>query len=328
MTRPDSTYARLALRSLIREMIWLATCDHRQGSKPNVLLFSSRRGGSTFVMELFGVNRGVRTLDQPFATVSRAMTSGQVARVPRFRLGQLTSVNDEVQPALESMVADLFAGRLVINAPVKVWRRGTTWRSDRLVLKITDAIPIIDWFHHHVPAETVYLTRHPIPQALSCIRNGWNLTIDAHLHDDAFIEANLSDSSLATAHDIARSGNDLQRFVLNWMLDNIAPLRLLADRPTWTHVRYEDCVTAPEVTLERLAHRLQLVDIDRMQSMVTRPSVSSHISTPETRQEIASGRAASQLTRWRSRVDGAAEQWCYDLFARFGLDHRVVVPDS
>lgn len=328
MTRPDPLYARVALRSLVREVTWLVTCDHRQGSRPNVLLFSSRRGGSTFVMELLGANRAIRTLDQPFATVSSAMTSGQVARLPRFRQGQLTSVNDVVQPRLASLMDDIFAGRLVINAPVKFWRRGMTWRSDRLVLKITDAIPIIDWFDSNVPCQIVYLSRHPIPQALSCLRNGWNLTIDGHLHDDEFIEANLTDRSLAVAHDVARSGSELQRFVLNWMLDNVAPLRVLVDRPAWTHVRYEDCVTAPDDTLERLARRLGLEDMQRMRAVVTRPSVSSDISTRETRHEIASGRGASQLTRWRSEVDDATERWCYALFEAFDLDPSVVVPEA
>ena len=61
------------------------------------------------------------------------------------------------------------------------------------VLKILDAKPLIGWFAETVPCDVVYLTRHPIPQSMSCLRNGWTLTAAAYLRDERFVEDNLSD---------------------------------------------------------------------------------------------------------------------------------------
>ena len=327
MSRPDRVYFEIAARNAVREAIWLATCRHEQGPKRNVLLFASRRGGSTFAMELIGANRGIRTLDQPFSTLSRSITSGQAAAIPRFHQGQLTSVDPVVAARLSEMMERIFSGRLVINAPTKFWRRDVVFRSDRLVLKITDAKPIIGWFDEHVDAQIVYLTRHPVPQALSCIRNGWNLTVDAHLRDQRYTEEYLDETSLTAAHDVMRSGSLLEQFVLNWLLENAAPLALLRERPHWTHVRYEDCVARPADVLARLSERLDLDDVERMHTVVNRPSVSSHISTDSTRRAIAEGRAIDALERWRNDLDATDLQRCQRLMDQFGYDPESATAD-
>ena len=326
MTRPDRQYLTLALRSAIREAVWLASCDHEQGEKPNILLFATRRGGSTFAMELIGANRGVRTLDQPFSTVSRHVSSAQLAHIPRFHQGQITSVDPTTHDRLYEMVARMLSGRAVVNAPTKIWRRDTTWRSDRLVLKITDAKPVIGWFDREFTADIVYLTRHPIPQALSSLRNRWRLTVDAHLRDSTFIGENVPDAALSFAHDTMRNGSELQQFVLNWILENVAPLRLLPDRPGWTHIRYEDCVLSPERTILQLAERVGLSDVDRMSRVVNRPSVSSKLSTQSTRREIAEGRSTELITRWRRDLAPEEESWCNRALELFGIDPHALLP--
>ena len=324
MTRPDPRYLRLATRTAAKELLWYATCRHQQGDRPNILLFATRRGGSTFAMELIAANRGIRSLDQPLEIHGPSITAAQAARVPVYRQGQITSLDESSEPQLHKLMDDIFAGRVVINAPTRLWRGGAPVRSDRLVLKILDAKPIIDWFDAHVDCQIVYLTRHPVPQALSCLRNRWTLTSQAYLDDHRFVEANLSAGALALAHDTVRSGSDLRRFIVNWALENVAPMRLLGDRPHWFHVRYEDCVTDPTGTLDRLAAGLDLPDVDRMQAVVTRPSVSSRMSTGDVRSTIESGRASEVVSRWRDEIDAADRRWCDDLLRTFGIDPAIV----
>jgi hypothetical protein len=324
MARPDRRYLRLAAKSVAKELLWYATCRHEQGDRPNILLFATRRGGSTFAMELIAANRGIRSLDQPLELLGPSTTAAQTARVPIYRQGQITSLDESSEPQLRSLMDDIFAGRVVINAPTRFWRGDVSLRSDRLVLKILDAKPVIDWFDANLDCRIVYLTRHPVPQALSCLRNRWSLTAHAYLADDRFVEANLSTGALALAHDTMRSGSDLRRFVVNWALENVAPMRLLGDHPDWIHVRYEDCVIDPAGTLDRLAANLDLSDIDRMQAVVSRPSVSSRISTSDTRTRIESGTASEAVSRWRDEVDVADRRWCDRLLETFGIDPAIV----
>jgi hypothetical protein len=324
MTRPDRRYLGLATKTAAKELLWFATCRHEQGDRPNILLFATRRGGSTFAMELIAANRGIRSLDQPLELLGPSTTAAQAARVPIYRQGQITSLDESSERQLRSLMDDIFTGRVVINAPTRFWRRDASLRSDRLVLKILDAKPVIDWFDVNLDCQIVYLTRHPIPQALSCLRNGWSLTAHAYLADDRFVEANLSPGALALAHDTVRGGTDLRRFVVNWALENVAPTRLLPDHPDWIHVRYEDCVTDPTGTLDRLAGHLDLPDVDRMREIVSRPSVSSRRSTSDTRSTIESGRASEVVSRWRDEVDPADRQWCDRLLETFGIDPAIV----
>jgi hypothetical protein len=80
MTRPDRRYVALAAKALTKELLWYLTCQHEQGPEPNILLFATRRGGSTFVMELIGANRGIRSIDQPFEMSSSLLATAQVCR--------------------------------------------------------------------------------------------------------------------------------------------------------------------------------------------------------------------------------------------------------
>lgn len=326
MTRPDRRYLRLAVKSAVKELLWYATCSHEQGDRPNVLLFATRRGGSTFAMEMIGANRGVRTLDQPLELVGEFPTAAQSADVPMFRQGQMTSLDPWTEERLGHAVQRMLDGRSVANAPTRVWRSDVERRSNRLVLKITDAKPIIEWFDDRFDCQIVYFTRHPIPQSISCIRNHWSLTVDAHLRDPDFVAANLSDAAVAAAHDVMTGDDELQQFVLNWALENVAPLRALPERPEWVHVRYEDCVTQPDAVMSVLAERLHLDDSERMQAISSRPSVSSRRSTAGDRQRIASGRSAELATSWRDRIDADAEQRCNRLLDTFGIDPAALLP--
>ena len=328
MSRPDRRYVGLAAKSFAQELLWYLACDHQQGPEPNILLFATRRGGSTFLMELIGANRGIRSLDQPFEMSGTFPTAAQVADLPLFEDGQLTSLDERSARRLQSLTERIFAGKVVINAPSRVWRRDVERRSNRLVLKILDAKPLIGWFSETLPCDIVYLTRHPIPQSVSCLRNDWTLTVGAYLRDERFIEANVSDRALALAHDVMRSGTTLQQFVLNWTLENVAPMRLLPEHPGWLHVRYEDCVTDPTVMVETVAARLRLTDLERMRATVNRPSVSSGMSTDDTRRLIEAGQAAEVVTRWRRSIDDDTEAWCNRLLETFGIDPQVILPTA
>ena len=324
MTRPDTLYAKRAVRAAVREALWASLLRHEQGAEPNILLFATRRGGSTFAMEIIAANRGVRPMNQPLETQSRNLTLAQALEIPRFRQGQITSLTDTDAPQMRRLVERIFDGEIVINAPTKLWNRDVDIRSDRLVLKLTDCKPVIDWFDQTFNADIVYLTRHPIPQSLSCIRNRWTLTVDAHLQDPAFVEAHLDSTTEALAHDVMSSGDQLQQFVLNWVLENVAPMRLLPERPDWVHVRYEDTVSNPHGVFEQLASRLRLTDRDRMEAVLSRPSQSSRRSTEATRRDIESGQGASTLARWQAEVGPEAIAGCDRVLDAFGIDRGLL----
>ena len=122
---PDLTYVKAAARELLRETVWWATTRHRPDGKRNICLFATRRGGSTWCMELIAANRGVRPMNQPLETLSPNLTLSQALELPRFPLGQVTSLSGGRAASMERFVGRLLDGTLVVNAPTKFWRQAS-----------------------------------------------------------------------------------------------------------------------------------------------------------------------------------------------------------
>lgn len=318
--KPSSEHLKRELRALVKEAIWFATTRHEPGAKRDIALFCSRRGGSTMVMEAIAANRGVKFLDQPVEATTETLTAAQARLMPKVESGELVSLDDEMEARLRRLLDGIFEGSLPINAPWRFWRRDFDFRTDRLVLKIVGAKALIDWFDRSYDLDIAYVTRHPVPQALSCIRNGWTLTAKAYLHDDAFVSAQLDAATEAWCWDVLRCGSPLDRFVLNWALENVVPLRLLPDRPHWTFVSYEATVLDPQAVLRRLADALDLSDVDAMLRAVARPSRSSGLSTEVSRGLIEDGDRPALLASWRRHVSGDEERQAMTALDRLGID--------
>jgi hypothetical protein len=310
---------RDGLRAAAKESIWL-TVRYRPGPKPAIALFCTRRGGSTWLMEIIGANRGVLPLNQPLEILTPNLTPHQYKRLPKFDLGQIVHPDPDQERELRAYTDDLMAGRIRVNAPHAFWRRDFQFRTDRLLLKIVDAKPMMDWFAQHYRVDVVYLTRHPVPQALSCIRNGWSTTTNAYLRNEWFADEVVADPKLlAYAREVENTGTDLERFVLNWVIENLYPLRVLADRPDWLALSYEECVSDQDGTLRRVCARLDVGDTDRMHRAARRLSRSAGLSGDEAVSAIRAGNRDEQVSGWLSRVAPDDLDRAARLLDRFGV---------
>jgi len=318
---PSNLAVKLTVRALAKELVWRVATSHTPEPGVNdIAVFATRRGGSTWIMEMIGANRGVRPLNQPLETLSRNLTLGQATEIPKFDQGQITSLPDLERERLHDVISKLLSGELVFNAPVKFWARGFTFKSNRHVLKITDAKPVIGWFSDTFAIDVVYLTRHPIPQALSCIRNKWTLTVRPFLQDERYIAEHLTGVQVDRCRQVMTTGTYLEQFVLNWALENLPPLRLLPTRPEWTHVSYERCVADPVSVVETLAARLHLNDREAMLATIRRPSGSSRRSTASVRDKISTGEGRATLDGWRSAIAANELTSCSRLLDDLGID--------
>src|SRR4051794_23121888 len=168
VVRPDSAWMRYAVGVAVKETIWKATTSHRQGAKPNICLFATPRGGSTWLMEIIGSEPRVRYLHEPFA--SWFGLPAQVRKMPKYECGHpVRFSSDQEEQTFAAYTELLLSGRATVNARWDFWKSGYTFRSDRLVLKILEAKALIDWFDSHFDIQVVLLTRNPVATALSQI---------------------------------------------------------------------------------------------------------------------------------------------------------------
>lgn len=301
-------------KELVKEALWSAT-SHRPGDKPDICLYATRRGGSTWVMDLIAATQGVRYIDQPFGM--RSASQRHLEHLPLVERGQFIHLAPDEKAQIERFLAGLFSGEIVVNAPWELWRPRYQRVTDRVLLKIVDAKGLMDWIEARFRVQTVYLTRHPIPTALSILRNGWDLTAQAYLHCEPFVEQHLDARQEAKAWDLLRSGTSLQQHVLNWGLENLLPLRVLPDRPHWLHLTYEDCVLHPETVIQALADHLDLENAERMRKRVGTPSRSTKRAISTYAAEQA---GMERLARWQRHVDETARTQVQEVLSLLEID--------
>ncbi len=320
MTRaePRSGDLRRAGRALVKEAVWLLT-SHEPGEKNDVALFAARRGGSTWLMQVIGAAEGFRTLDQPFSVMTANLTPGHYRKIPKYPYGEIVAPAPDEFDELRPYVESLLAGQLPVNAPYRFWASGFRWRTNRQLLKIVGAKSIAGWLDDEFDLDVVVLTRHPITQSLSCLRNGWTLTARAFLDNPRFVERWLGGGLEGRCHDIFEGGSELDRFVLNWALENVAILHEAPSRP-WLVTSYEATVLEPDSVLEQLDSYLGLGGVEPLRQAVQRPSRSSRLSTGERIEAMRSGDSGVLLKRPLESIEVEARVRAMRIVEELGID--------
>jgi len=308
---------RSASAQLIKELVW-STVRFRPAKKP-ICIYSSRRSGSTLLMQMISANRGVMFSDQPFGLYS--ISSANINRLPVFAYSQIACPDEDEAAIVRNYVQRLFNGQIRANAPWKFWGRDFHFFNDRICLKITDAKAIIDWIDQQFDVHTVVLTRHPIAQVLSVANNRWLTTGKGLLKNAGFVEQWLTSDLEAMCWDLYRRGTELEGRVVDWALENLVPLTLLPDRPKWLWVSYEDLITHTPTVIDELAGELQLDDRKSMARQVFRPSRSVRGASSLERQRLIHERDRDRLVDWwRAKISADELLACFRVLDRFGID--------
>jgi len=315
---------RSAFTLFVKELIWRYAIRFEPSKRP-ICLYASRRSGSTLLMEVICVNRGVMFSDQPFGVYTAS--SANLNLLPVFPYGQIAFPDAEEELILRHYFEGLLSGRVRANIPWKFWRPGAHLKNDRICLKITDAKTMIDWIETHFEVHTVVLTRHPIAQALSVSHMGWLATGKGLLRNAGYVERWLNDELEAFCWHVYRHGEELERRVLDWALENLPMLSLLRENSHWLYVSYEDLIAHTEGTVDYLANKLQLGDRRKMIAGVEKPSRSTkRESAPDRRQLIQQGNREALLNSWQSKLADEQLRACFRVLDQFRID--LYRPDS
>jgi hypothetical protein len=322
-TGQEQNPLRSAFALMIKELVWAAV-RFRPVHKP-ICLYASRRSGSTLLMQMISANRGVMFSDQPFGLYS--ISSANINCLPVFAYSQIACPDADEAAILHNYIRRLLDGRIRANAPWKFWSRDFHFFNDRICLKITDAKAMIDWMDRQFDVSTVVLTRHPVAQALSVARNRWLTTGKGLLKNTRFVERWMTGELEALCWDLYRHGSELEGRVVDWVLENLVPLRLLPERPAWLFLSYEDLMTRTPDVIDLLSVQLQLGDRKAMARQIEQPSRSVRGSkSTELRQTIHEGNPEQLVDGWRTKISPAELSACFRILDRFGVN--LYRPDS
>jgi len=287
---------------------------HFPGDRPDIFLFATPRGGSTWFMEMIASQPGIKHCAEPFNVRLSSIASS--VGISTFAGLYANDAHLKFQPYLEAV----HQNRLRFLNPTP-FRRNHRFITNRMVFKIIHAgMDRIAWFQEAFGARILYVIRHPIPVALS--RKVFPLL-------DEFEESDLrgyfSDEQCALIDRICQKGDHLEKGVVAWCLHNSVPLR--TRQPGWAVVSYEQAVLEPETVIHYLCDRLELDNPGRMLRRSREASAVTNQSSRE-RRELLAANDRSQLVRsWREKVDGARERELLDLVSAFGLQPYILGDD-
>ena len=123
------------------------------------------------------------------------------------------------------------------------------------------------------------------------------------------------------ARSILQEGNELEKRVLEWCLDNLAPCRAIQRGRDWMVITYEELLLSPFLAIHWLADRLQLRYPDRLIKRMGVPSASTDWKRIELIQRES---AVHRVQEWRSKVSPSLEKRALEIPREFGIDFYEV----
>jgi hypothetical protein len=284
---------------------------HVRGGQPDVLLFATPRGGSTWFMELVCSQPGFRYCDEPLNV--RSVEIRRVSGIGSWE--ELYSA--DAGERLERYFTGLLDGSIDFRNPTP-FRPHYRFFTRRVVAKVIHGgVDRINWFRDTFNARILYVLRHPIAVSLS----RQELPFLAHFLTSEYTR-HFSREQVKLAREIIDSGTRLQRGVLAWCLHNSVPLRDAAD--DWTVVTWEQAVLQPLPVIERLCDRLALPEPDRIMRHVHVPSGVIHKSDASTqallREASSEERQSTLVRKWSFTVTPEEATRAMQILEAFGID--------
>jgi hypothetical protein len=300
------------MRQTGRNLITSLNHIHRQGSKPDILILSSPRSGSTWLMESFYTQPGTKFLNVPMEKIYL-----QFLRVyPRPR---------NFYPSLTQEDKRIFKRYLAKDRPIRhcgplnIFEKDFNFFTNRRVLKIHKFTPLIEWLADELDFEIIYLIRHPIPQSLSAKRRGFLDRINDFLSDEIFVEKYLSPKQRIVAEEIQENGSALERYITSWCLENLVASKIPKNQRRWISISYEELVTKPFACFAFLGRRLEFEHIEGMLSRLNIPSRESSTSLDEKVRRIQTRDTAYLVNGWVKEVGEAEIARSMDVLELFDI---------
>lgn len=308
----------------LREIAFRLLCKHTPGGKPNILLFCTRRSGSTWVLNTLSAHPGMRYVGKPFLQALRSRHRNIVPDLNRaandttgYDFEQFVALPDETLPAFDAFAKKLLLAEIEVYPTLNIRSEYFHRRTDRVVYQVTNAIALAERLSARLPVQSALLIRHPISNAFSIMKAGWRDECRDFLLNQRFRDEVLSPKQVDLARSIVDGGDELSRHVLDWCFKVMLPLRAVdAGRvPSWLVMTYEQTVLEPELAVKRMADHFGLSDLDAMMSQVKRPSRTVTATTADKVDD-----KDYLIGRWQQKVPAEQRKQLFQIVEAFEID--------
>jgi hypothetical protein len=244
-------------------------------------------------------HQGIRLIDQPLTVFETNTRVGKIKSLylPAMPYSQFISLSPEQEIIVYNYISMLLQGKFKPLGEVPVWN--IPFLSNRTVIKECDSMPLIDWFNRKFDVSIIYLTRHPIPQSLSVVRNKWGITANAYLENENFCTFYLNAEKIKFARNLLSKGTYFDKAMVNWCFENLVPLKNCESEIL--RITYEELVLNPRATIEWLSNQLNLVHSNGIYEIINIPFQSA-LSEERTKDAIRKGEREYLINKWQKMV--------------------------
>ena len=288
---------------------------HRKGDLNDILIVSSPRSGSTWLLNIIASQPGLKAINEPL--------NNYILNYNRYLLSIVRKKYISLQSEEEKLLHHYFNGQYPIAhfGITNIFSSQFHFFTNRRVIKTIWATPLLEFFSNWREYDLIYLIRHPISQSLSCIKRGHLPQIKLYLEDAFFLEKHLDNKMITIMEEIDKKGTLLEKFVLEWCLDNIIPLKMIKQNILkGIFVAYEELVVQNQRMIHWLAQTLKLTAEEKMIRQINVPSKVSNTSLPEVRKSIKKGDIQKIIGSWQKKLENKERISLTKILETFEID--------
>lgn len=329
----EETFVRQGINNFINEILLLLNL-RKSSPKGDIMVFTVARSGLTYLSEIFNNVDRCRCITEPFSPAQIPTIKKYLK--PRRRY---LSLSERELSGLVKYVDNILKfseyNHISLRSLLSLQSQKSKIKSNVSVIifsKICNlSIDVTNYFNSKV----IYFVRHPIPNSLSKLRNewynikygkkgGWYEYINVFLKDDLFCDNYLSPQMVKKGWEIIDYGSELEKYVLQWCLDNMVPFKNFANY-SWLLISYEDLVQAPQKTIRNISNYcgFSIKEREAMLSRIGVPSKSIQYSEENKINLIRNNDTESLISGWRQKVSRNEIKNCFNILDEFGSDLYV-----
>ena len=285
---------------------------HRPGSKPDILLFATPRGGSTWLMEILSSQPGMKFFDEPLNP-----RRDYAAPVGLTSWEQLMPDTGEPEWVIDFLRALQRGKKGALNPTM--FTRNHRFVTNRIVFKIHEIEHLMRRVTRECGARAVYLVRHPIANSISRHQLP---RLPVFLQSAHYAGLIGDEEKLGEIRSLGSSGSYFQKAIVSWCFENIDALRFKAFDGLL--VTYEELVLNPERACDLLLSYFEFSDREAMLGAFERPAENIGMSNRNTIDVMQSSeshvRRYGLVTKWRNQVSDIEISQAAAIMRLFGID--------
>lgn len=311
------------MKAIIKDFLRSFHSHHKKDK--DIFILTLPRSGSTLISEILNTDKQIKTCGEPFglSNQNKKILSGYFPHsFLRERYSDVTS--GEFQMLVE-YIEDLSKG--------KTWNafywadfpgKYHSFSTIRTAFKIHKLNYLLDELAMHFQHEHfIYFLRHPLSHSFSRIRNQWTTYHDQFIHAEK-VKANIPKDRIQQITKIFNSGNELEKFVVSWCLENFTFFHLLKKQALPENViylSYEELVMDLENVIPHLCSKTGVPFSDDMIHVAGKPSRGIVHSTKITKIQIREGQVKQHINQWRKHISPEKEKKAFDILSLFNITY-------